>query len=207
MPLAIQKREFAALLSGARDVHLVSGDARSEHACSAIYPGSFHPLHSGHSEIARVACEILQSKLHYELSVSNVDKPDLTFSEVRRRLRQFDGNDSVCLTRAATFLEKSKLFPHTTFVVGADTIRRIAQPQYYRDNRAMLEAIDQFTVRGCRFLVFGRLLGEVFRELGGIPVPESLLNLCQGVTESQFRHDVSSTELRQRDSTSQQDDS
>ena len=196
MPLAVQKRDFAALVSGARDVHLVSDDERLERAYCAVYPGSFHPLHSGHRNIARIASEILQSKLHYELSISNVDKPDLTLSDACDRLRQFDGNDAVCLTRAATFLEKSKLFPNTTFVVGADTIWRTAQTQYYDGHSAMLDAIDQFAARGCRFLVFGRLLGDVFCELGGIPAPESLLCLCQGVTENQFRHDVSSTELR-----------
>ena len=206
MPLVIQKRHYAALLSGDRAVLFVAGDEPSEPG-SALYPGSFHPLHAGHREIARVASEILQAQLHYELSISNVDKPDLSFGEVCQRLRQFDRNDSVCLTRAATFLEKSKLFPHATFVVGVDTIQRIAQPQYYGGNRAMLEAIDQFTARGCRFLVFGRLLDDVFCELGGIQAPAALLSLCQGVNESQFRCDISSTELRRQDITSQREDS
>ncbi len=203
MTLTVRQSDFAALKSGARRIQFVTRSAGPKSTLGAVLAGSFHPLHAGHREIARVAGETLQTEIHYELSVSNVDKPDLSLDEVRQRLRQFDQNDLVCLTRAATFVEKAELFPGTTFVIGADTIYRIAQPRYYNGSRAaMRDAFAQFAERGCRFLVFGRLLGDQFHELDGVAVPPSLRRLCQGINEGCFRRDISSTEIRQRDATS-----
>jgi hypothetical protein len=69
--------------------------------------------------------------LAFEISVTNVDKPPLAGETVRHRLAQFAWKSPVELTRAPTFVEKSRLFPGTTFVVGADTAERLFGAQYY----------------------------------------------------------------------------
>src|SRR5262245_32927137 len=87
---------------------------------AVVLPGSFNPLHDGHLSLARVAEEIRQQPVAFEISVTNVDKPPLAASEVRNRLAQFAWRARVELTRAPTFLEKSRLFPGATFVLGAE---------------------------------------------------------------------------------------
>src|ERR1043166_7847609 len=75
-----------------------------------LLPGSFNPLHAGHILLARVAEEITQQPLAFEISVTNVDQPPLESRTVRHRLAQFAGKSPVELTRAPTFLEQSRLF-------------------------------------------------------------------------------------------------
>jgi hypothetical protein len=106
----------------------------------------------------------------------------------------------VYLTRAATFAEKSRLLPGATFLVGADTLERIASPRYHGDNpSAHHYAIERLADRGCRFLVFGRDLGAGFLRLSELDLPDSLRRLCREVPPEVFREDVSSTELRKAD--------
>ncbi len=118
----------------------------------------------------------------------------------RRRaqpLGQFPADQTVWLTRAATFEEKSRLFPGTTFVVGADTMRRIADPRYYGENTAAcLAALERIADRGCGFLVFVRDLGTGLVRLGDLDLPERLRRICREVPADVFREDVSSTALR-----------
>ena len=76
-----------------------------------LLPGSFNPMHAGHALLARVAEELRQQPLAFEISVTNVDKPPLAGETVRQRLAQFAWKSPVELTRAPTFLEKSRLFP------------------------------------------------------------------------------------------------
>ena len=164
-----------------------------------LLPGAFQPLHAGHRQMARLAEQMTGSRVAFELSMFNVDKPPLDYLEIDRRLGQFDSaQDAVWLSDAATFITKSKLLPGATFVVGADTIVRIAEPRYYGDAPAAVEAaIAGLAERDCRFLVFGRKLGQQFCTLGDLQLPASLAHLCQEIPGAAFREDISSTALRQ----------
>lgn len=167
---------------------------------SAIFPGAFRPLHAGHRRMAQIARERLGAPVQFEISVFNVDKPPLDYWEIDSRLRQFAADQTVWLTRAPTFLEKSRQFPGATFVVGADTLRRIAEPRYYgNDPSACQRAIEQIVDQGCRFLVFGRVEGERFVSLAELNLPDALRAACQEVPADVFRDDSSSTDLRLRD--------
>jgi hypothetical protein len=184
------------LLGKAEIVRLGKGVDRAE----AIFPGAFNPLHDGHRRIIQLAQEILLQPVAAEMSIVNVDKPPLDYAEIERRLGQFSAEQPVYLTRAATFEEKSRLFPGATFVIGADTLRRITVPRYYGENLAACQgAVEGIVERGCRFLVFGRDLGTGFVRLADLDLPEPLRAICREVPLEVFREDVSSTALRQSD--------
>jgi nicotinamide mononucleotide (NMN) deamidase PncC len=162
-----------------------------------VMPGAFNPLHDGHRRMYGIAQELLHEPVALEISIANVDKPPLDFMEIDRRLRQFPPEQTIYLTRAATFEEKSRLFHGATFVVGADTLRRIAAPQYYGDSAVTCQcALEQIAGRGCWFLVFGRDMGDGFVRLTDLDLPESLRTLCREVPPEVFREDVSSTAIR-----------
>jgi len=162
-----------------------------------ILPGAFNPWHVGHRRMAQIAQELLQQPTALEVSILNVDKPPLDYGEIERRLEQFPPEQTVYLTRAATFEEKSRLFAGATFVVGIDTLRRIAAPQYYGgDQEASRRALEKIADRGCRFLVFGRNLGVGFVRLDDLDLPDALRALCREVPPDVFREDISSTAIR-----------
>jgi nicotinamide mononucleotide (NMN) deamidase PncC len=168
-----------------------------------LMPGSFNPMHAGHVLLARVAEELRQQPLAFEISVTNVDKPPLEGQTVRHRLAQFAWKSPVELTRAPTFLEKSRLFPRATFVIGADTAERLVAPKYYGDDEARMHvALEEIAGSGGSFLVAVRsdAAGRV-RALGDIPVPRRYVDLFTEIPEHRFRLDTSSSEIRARGST------
>ncbi len=164
---------------------------------AVVFPGAFNPLHTGHRRMAEAAAELLGTPPVVEISIRNVDKLPLDYAEIERRLRQFPPEQGVWLTRAATFEEKSRLFPGATFVVGVDTLRRIGHSRYYGDDSQSLSAaVARIAGRGCRFLVFGRALDNAFLRLADLDLPEALLAICREVPPERFREDVSSTAIR-----------
>ncbi len=165
-----------------------------------LFPGSFNPMHEGHVSLARVAEEHRQQPLAFEISVTNVDKPPLAGETVRYRLSQFAWRSPVELTRAPTFLEKSRLFPSTTFVIGADTAERLVAPKYYGDDELRMHvALEEIANSGSSFLVAVRIdaAGRV-RALNDIPVPRRYADLFTEIPEHRFRFDISSSEIRAR---------
>jgi hypothetical protein len=147
--------------------------------------------------MVEVAERILGVAAEAEISTVNVDKPPLDFIEMSDRAGQFSSIETLWFTRAPTFAEKSLIFPGAWFIVGADTIVRIAEPRYYGDNpRACAAALAQIAVQGCKFLVFGRATATGFETLESLDLPPALAAICQGVPAAEFRADVSSTELR-----------
>lgn len=164
-----------------------------------IFPGAFNPLHEGHLGMARVAAEKLGLRVEYELSIRNVDKPPLDYCEIECRLARMPADSAVWLTSAPTFVQKARLFPGATFVVGLDTLERIAAARYYQNNAAERDAaLGELACSGCRFLVFGRALDGQFRSLAEAALPAELQSRCEMVSGDEFRCDLSSTELRQR---------
>jgi hypothetical protein len=165
-----------------------------------LLPGSFNPMHAGHVLLARVAEEHRQQPLAFEISVTNVDKPPLAGETVRHRLAQFAWKSPVELTRAPTFLEKSRLFPRITFVIGADTAERLVAPKYYGDDEVRMHvALEEIANSGGSFLVAVRIdaAGRV-RALSDIPVPRRYTDLFTEIPEHRFRLDTSSSEIRAR---------
>lgn len=163
----------------------------------AILPGSFRPYHHGHRQLAKAAEEILGCPVAFELSVLNVDKPPLEAPEIRKRLSQFTGEAPVLLTRAETFHKKAGLFPGCTFVVGCDTAVRLVADRYYGNSyEEMARALAEIWAAGCRFLVAGREADGRYQTVADVPVPEGFGSLFQGIPESRFRVDISSTALR-----------
>lgn len=161
-----------------------------------LFPGAFDPLHAGHLQMASIAEMKCGQPVTFELSITNVDKPPLDFIEIRDRLNQFTDQE-VLLTRAPTFVEKATIAPVAAFVVGADTIERIGDAAYYdNDDGKRDAAIESLSQAGCRFLVFGREIASGFQTLDAADIPRSLREICDGVSESEFRADVSSTQLR-----------
>jgi hypothetical protein len=166
-----------------------------------LLPGSFNPLHSGHVLLARVAEELTRQPVAFEISVTNVDKPPLAGEAVRRRLTQFAWKSPVELTRAPTFLEKSRLFPKTTFVIGADTAERLVAPKYYGDDEVQMQAaLEEIGNSGASFLVAVRIDAAArVRTLSDIPLPRRHAGLFSEIPEHRFRLDTSSSEIRARD--------
>jgi nicotinamide mononucleotide (NMN) deamidase PncC len=165
-----------------------------------VLPGSFNPLHAGHLLLARVAEDIRQQPVAFEIAVLNVDKPPLAAGEVRNRLAQFAWRARVELTRAPTFLEKARLFPGAAFVIGADTAERLVAARYYGDSaERMGAALQEIADRGCSFLVAVRVdrAGRV-RGLSDVAVPERFAGLFVAIPESRFRLDSSSSDIRAR---------
>jgi len=165
-----------------------------------VMPGSYNPVHAGHLSLARVAEEMVQESLAFEISVTNVDKPALSGETIRQRLTQFAWKAPVELTRAPTFLEKSRLFPKATFVIGADTAERLIAPKYYgNDEDRMHAALEEIGGAGGNFLVAMRIDAAARpRGLRDIAVPARFADLFAEIPEHRFRFDISSTELRAR---------
>lgn len=190
--LLLGRRDFVSATDGESD----RDNDEPPRGC-VVFPGAFNPRHAGHRRMAALAAERTGRQVWHEISLLNVDKPPLDFLELDRRSRQFAADEPLWITRAATFREKADLFPAATFVVGADTIERIAAPRYYGgDEQARDAAIAHLAQRGCRFLVFGRTVGDRFETLAQITLPLALAELCDEVAADEFREDVSSTELR-----------
>lgn len=187
------------LLAGTSCVAAAGSSEGLPAAGGLVFPGSFDPLHEGHRLMARIAEEIAERPLDWEISIRNVDKPFLDYLEVRDREAQFAGQ-RLWLTNAPTFLEKLAVFPRSTFVMGADTYARLGDPRYYGGSTvAAGEAVAAIAARARGLIVFGRARHGEFVDASHLDVPAALRDIAYFVSPREFRLDISSTELRRRE--------
>jgi hypothetical protein len=169
-----------------------------------VFPGSFDPLHEGHTRLAAAAAEAVAARdggaaptLLYEISLANADKGAVDADAAGRRLAQFEGVSAVALTRRALYVDKSELLGPCDFVVGADTATRILDAKYYGGQQGLEEALDTLKGRDCGFVVAGRLdkrenFVQTHAAIAG--APDAYRDMFLEIAH--FRHDLSSTELR-----------
>lgn len=130
-----------------------------------IFPGSFNPVHEAHMEMVSLIRNNPKMKpesktIAFEISMFNVDKPPLDFITLQERVDQFTKMDeTVHITAAPTFIEKSAIFKDCCFIVGYDTAVRILDPRYAGPIENVLKT---FKENGTYFYIFPRQSLESF---------------------------------------------
>lgn len=172
-----------------------------------VLPGSFNPLHQGHLAMADHAAKVYGAGCCFELSVANVDKPQLSIEEVQRRMDQPFGSHGLIISNAARFVEKSTIYRGGVFVVGADTLIRLDDVRYYEDSQQKRDdSIGKIADNGCRFLVFGRMIANKFVDSENLNIGVRLRGLCEFVSQNDFDMSISSTQIRDANGSGQRSD-
>ena len=170
-----------------------------------FFPGAFNPPHEGHFSAAQVTQETLAVKEHqsrrvvFSTTVNPPHKAALSTAEVLQRAKLMKGHDFLVTENDPLYIDKARKFPGAYFVMGADAMDRMLDPKWGVPVRPML---NEFSDLGTRFLVPGRLVqlplcnefltcGKVMGNHMAEVLGKSLL-----FVPVDFRHDLSSTEVR-----------
>ena len=111
-------------------------------------------------------------KIFFEICIQNVDKPPISYHQIKT-VMQFNDSENWVLTKAGKFSEKSKLFPNSIFMRGADTLVRIMDERFYGSRKEMLKNLRSSTNNN-HFLVFGREYQGKFTTLADVQLPDDI---------------------------------
>ncbi len=168
----------------------------------AVIPGSFNPIHEGHialgEEIANCQ-QISKEDVIFELSAANPDKGEISRKEIETRISAIvEKGFSAMLTKIPFFYSKNEYLRDGYFIVGADTYKRIVNVKYYDNSRdIMISKLTEFAKYQNNLIVAPRLNPETDKveSLKDFEIPDILKGLAK---EVEFRKDISSTEIRNK---------
>lgn len=121
-------------------LELASNKSTSSLFGQHLIPGSFNPIHHGHQAIIDYA---LPNNPSIEISMSNADKPNISFMEIQERfdkIKEVYPNINLIITDMSMFWKKCEE-AEITFYVGSDTYNRIIDIKYYESHEDMLKKI------------------------------------------------------------------
>jgi hypothetical protein len=80
-----------------------------------------------------------------------------------------------------------------------DTLIRLFDPKFYESDKVMRLELKVFIENDIRFVVFGRQVGSQFMTLNDFLIPEEFKDRFIGITEQEFREDVSSSAIKREE--------
>ncbi|MBC78319.1 MAG: hypothetical protein CL745_01765 [Chloroflexi bacterium] len=168
---------------------------------SVILSGSFNPLHYGHTKLLDYSSNKFDRNKFYEISISNVDKPDINIEDLISRLENFQNDEKIIITRSSRFFEKANLFPNSYFVIGYDTAIRVLDESYLAPDESLDDLFYVIKNKLCKFIVAGRANTTIpkFNNLNLNDVIQKYRTFFYIIEEKEFREDISSTEKRRQD--------
>jgi hypothetical protein len=142
---------------------------------------------------------ITGQSINLEISFNNLDKGFVDSIDITDRINIIKSicNSSingVYINNLPKFSQKSSLYKNSKFIVGWDTLLRINDLKYYKNEIDYQDSLNQIIKNGCSFIVFPRMLnGKV--DLSQLDlIDKKLLSVCEILTI--VPKEMSSSEIR-----------